>query len=124
MNRPRHPREIALEQKLVDLVTDPREAAKRLLHHAYHLSRRKEPPYQELLIESLKMGAKALERQADLEKENEWLTQHYDPFPFCAISGCEAASNTCHETCPDSVRNRIKAEIEQRLKEKTNEENH
>ena len=30
----------------------------------------------------------------------------YDDFPFCSISGCEAASKDCHKTCKDSLENK------------------
>lgn len=35
---------------------------------------------------------------------------NYDPFYFCAIAGCEAASFSCWKTCPDSVYNQTRTE--------------
>jgi hypothetical protein len=31
---------------------------------------------------------------------------HYDDFPDCSISGCEAARKGCHITCQDSKQNK------------------
>jgi phenylalanyl-tRNA synthetase alpha subunit len=48
-----------------------------------------------------------------LEEEIQRLEEeiaNYDPFYFCSIAGCEAASFTCWKTCPDSVYNQTRTE--------------
>ena len=41
-----------------------------------------------------------------LSEYNKCIIPHYDDFPDCSISGCEAASKTCHLKCKDSKQNK------------------
>ncbi len=41
-----------------------------------------------------------------LSEYNKCIVPHYDDFPDCSISGCEAASKTCHLKCRDSKQNK------------------
>ena len=68
-NKPKHPREVAIEKRVERLRNDPKEAARMLMHYAYALSHRRNAhtylPDHTLIVEALKMGAMALEKEAE-----------------------------------------------------------
>ena len=77
MSKPKHPREVALEKMLKELDNNPRKAAEILkrLSVKYALEAKKPGghspnAFPEVTCLALKMGALALERQAD-EKGNQ-----------------------------------------------------
>lgn len=47
-------------------------------------------------------------QRAEIERLNTYIHDHV--WDFCSISGCEAASNDCWKTCPDSLYNKAKSE--------------
>ena len=56
----------------------------------------------------VKRDALALLKQ--LREEIETLRAKTDDFPFCALSGCEAVSDTCYKAGPHSIFNKIRTE--------------
>lgn len=49
------------------------------------------------------------EQKAEIERLNKEIST-FDVFYFCSYSGCEAVSNECWKTCPNSVYNKTRAE--------------
>ena len=47
--------------------------------------------------------------RAEIERLNKEIST-FDVFYFCSYSGCEAISNKCWKTCPNSVYNKTRAE--------------
>ena len=43
---------------------------------------------------------------AKFSEYNKCIVPHYDDFPNCSLSGCEAASKNCHLKCKDSKQNK------------------
>lgn len=55
--------------------------------------------------------------KAEIERLNKEVDA-FDVFYFCSYSGCEAASNKCWKTCPNSVYNKTRTEVIKEYREK------
>lgn len=56
-------------------------------------------------------------KNAEIERLNKEVGA-FDVFYFCSYSGCEAASNKCWKTCPNSVYNKTRTEVIKEYREK------
>ena len=59
--------------------------------------------------------------RAEIERLNKEIST-FDVFYFCSYSGCEAVSNECWETCPNSVYNKTRAEAIKEFAERLKKE--